>query len=144
MWEIPIAGKGGKKGDVYAGKSLRTLGLNGAEGGSQSSLPDNINVVYVPTDKRFDMSGTSLHGATIITFTLPSLSSAVSSDAANTRYAVVYVPHGTTASSLQPWLAAHPDTQCLALIHGLDEVDNPWYLGKSLPPTFVMKQINTH
>lgn len=91
----------------------------------ENGLPEGIDVIYVPTDK-FNMAGIRLHGATIISFSLPSQ---------DKRYSVVYSPHGTTASSLKSWISANPGVECLALLHGFDEIDNPWYLGKpsSLP-----------
>jgi hypothetical protein len=86
-----------------------------------------ISALYVPSD-RFEVVGDQLHGGTLITISVTPPSS--SEDATSKQlYYILYTPHGTYASSLQGWIDAHPDAQCLALIHGFDEIDNPWYLG---------------
>ncbi|KII95705.1 hypothetical protein PLICRDRAFT_693861 [Plicaturopsis crispa FD-325 SS-3] len=106
------------------GKTLRDMHINTTD---PSSCPENISIIYIPTD-RWDMAGIRLHAATVITVSVPS----GSPHEQGSSYCIVYAPHGTSPSSLQPWVDAHPSVTCLALIHGLDEIDNPWYLAGPL------------
>ncbi|KAF7982636.1 hypothetical protein HWV62_27067 [Athelia sp. TMB] len=129
--EIPITRNG-------VGKSLRELAVN-AGMKDPEEMPENISVAYVPTNNQWDMAGTRLHGATIISFSLSFCSSdsqsfgvAFEYELESHSYAIVYAPHGIPASSLAPWRTAHPDVQVLALIHGFDEIDNPWWLAGTI------------
>jgi hypothetical protein len=97
---------------------------------SETSPAVAISALYFPPD-RFEMAGDKLHGCTLITVTV-SLPNTTSLNAGQLFY-VLYAPHGTYVSVLRGWLDEHPHAQCLALIHGFDEIDNPWYLGEFAP-----------
>ncbi|KZP25941.1 hypothetical protein FIBSPDRAFT_361969 [Athelia psychrophila] len=103
--------------------SLRELAVD-AGMKNANTMPEDICIAYLPTNNRWDMAGTRLHGATVITFGQPS----DLHESCKPHYAVIYTPHGIPASSLSPWRAVHPDVDVLALIHGLDEIDMPWWL----------------
>jgi hypothetical protein len=90
---------------------------------STSSPKVTVAALYFQPD-RLEMTGDKLHGCTLITITV-SAPETSSSD----LYYILYAPHGTYASVIESWIDANPRARCLALIHGFDEVDNPWYLG---------------
>jgi hypothetical protein len=112
---VPVQGKGQKADDVDAIVLCHTAQTDG--------LPQvSVSALYVPSD-RFEIVGDQLHGGTLIVI------SSTSTGGDSQSYYILYAPHGTYPSSLQSWINKNPDAKCLALIHGFDEIDNPWYLG---------------
>jgi hypothetical protein len=79
-----------------------------------------IAATYLPP-KGYEPLGIRLHGALILT---------IDSTYTQNPYYIIYSPHGISPSSLNSWTHVHQNAECLALLHGFDEVDNPWYLGK--------------
>lgn len=88
------------------------------------SLPDDVSLLWVPTDAWFDATSDALHGVAIIKFDLPGQSKNDDTKC----YTLLYSPHGCPASALATNLAALdalPHHECLALIHHFDEVYIP-------------------
>lgn len=82
-------------------------------------LPPELSCVYLPTRKLGDLP--RLHGALVVVW-----------ERAEGRAAVVLSPHGVPVDVVEAWRREHPDVEILALLHSLDVVSNPWWLGTEL------------
>ncbi|KAL7006207.1 hypothetical protein EMMF5_004328 [Cystobasidiomycetes sp. EMM_F5] len=88
-------------------------------GWSDHSLPDDIAILYIPTDSWVDIAGAKLHGTTCITFTDAST---------DTTYSIFYSPHGVPASAIAPVneaLNTTPNHECIAVIQSWDAIVLP-------------------
>lgn len=89
-----------------------------------NSLPEDVSLLWVPTDDWFDATSDALHGVAVIKFDAPP----ASEGASPRTYSILYSPHGAPASCLAKTLAALdtlPHHECLALIHHFDEIYIP-------------------
>lgn len=88
------------------------------------ALPEDVSLLWVPTDGWFVRTGDSLHGVAVIKFDEP----ASSPNSPSKSYTILYSPHGVPATAVSKVLAALdalPNHQCLALIHHFDEITIP-------------------
>lgn len=87
-------------------------------------LPDDVSLLWVPTDAWFDATSDALHGVAVLKFDLPAKSKHEEAKC----YTLLYSPHGCPATALSKIFAALdalPHHECLALIHHFDEVYIP-------------------
>jgi hypothetical protein len=85
----------------------------------QLALPGGIHIFRIISDDQKEFA--NYHAAIVIVFPCSS-----------GREAIIYTPHGTHSASLQRLSRLKPPITPLALLHGLHEVTNPWYLGGKL------------
>jgi len=81
-------------------------------------LPPELSFVYLPTRKLGDLA--RLHGALVVMW---------ARGEGERRAAVVLSPHGVPPDVVEAWRRDEPEVEVLALLHSLDIVSNPWWLG---------------
>lgn len=89
------------------------------------SLPQDVSLLWIPTDDWLDGTRDALHGVAVIKFDIQA--SEDGSQSAKS-YTVLYSPHGVPATAVSKVFAALnalPDHTCLALIHHFDDIYIP-------------------
>ena len=86
-------------------------------------LPPELSFVYLPTRKLGDLA--RLHGALVVMW---------ARGEGERRAAVVLSPHGVPPDVVEAWRRDEPEVEVLALLHSLDIVSNPWWLGAAVVP----------
>jgi hypothetical protein len=91
------------------------------------SLPDDVSLLWVPTDAWFDGTGDKLHGVLVLRFNIPASAHTRTIDS-ETSYSILYSPHGVPTSAVarvMGALNALQDHECVALIHHFDDMHIP-------------------
>ncbi|KAK9900601.1 hypothetical protein P389DRAFT_192864 [Cystobasidium minutum MCA 4210] len=115
------------KGDISALPDTLLQLANRADWNQEvvNTLPEDVSLLWVPTDDWLDGTKDALHGVGIIKFDVPA---SVDGSQSAQCYTILYSPHGVPASAVSKVFAALnalPRHSCLALIHHFDDIYIP-------------------